>query len=208
MKTKKITLAFIIMLASISLRAQINYGIHAGLNLVTQAKNGQLWNNCDLYQGFLIGGFLEYKPFNTISFQTEINYQKKGSKVSRESGNISTVTKNEMNYISVPLLIRANIKNDQLGDRYNLTFFAGPYAGYLVSSSARMDIGGESRHVNHGQYEDFDFGAVFGGGIIYNLTNNNSIIGELRYEMGMAGIDKVNPGLRNKGMGLTVGYRF
>jgi hypothetical protein len=63
-----------------TLQAQIKFGLHAAGNLETQAELGQLWNNVDLYQGFLIGGFLEYNAGNNLSFQTELNYQKKGAK--------------------------------------------------------------------------------------------------------------------------------
>jgi hypothetical protein len=208
MKTKKIATAIIMILVSYSLNAQLNYGVHAGLNLVTQAENGKLWNNCDLYQGFLLGGFIEYKPFKVLSLQTELNYQKKGRKVISEADDINAVLRRELDYISVPLLIRATINDDQLGDKYNLTFFGGPYIGYLVSSSARIHIGDETSPAEMNHPENFDYGAVFGTGLIYKLNNGKSVIGELRYEMGMARTDKADPDLRNKGIGITAGYRF
>jgi hypothetical protein len=208
MKTKKIVTAIIAILVSYNLSAQLNYGVHAGLNLVTQSENGKLWNNCDLYQGFLLGGLVEYKPFNILSFQAELNFQKKGRKVISETGDISEVLRRELDYITVPLLLRATIKDDQLGDKYNITFFGGPYVGYMVSSSARIHIGDETSPVEINQLENLDYGAVFGTGLIYKLNNGKAIIGELRYEMGMASTDKADPDLRNKGIGITAGYRF
>lgn len=208
MKTKKIATAIIALLVSYSLNAQLNYGVHAGLNLVTQAEYGKLWNNCDLYQGFLLGGFVEYKPFNILSFQAELNYQKKGRKVISETEDINSVLRRELDYITVPLLLRATIKDDQLGDKYNLTFFGGPYMGYLLSSSSRISIGSETRSVEMNQMENLDYGAVFGTGLIYKLNNGKAIVGELRCEMGMASTGKADPDLRNKGIGITAGYRF
>ena len=56
--------------------------------------------------------------------------------------------------------------------------------------------------------EKTDWGIVFGGGISYKLANGGAILAELRYEMGLSKVDKQDTDLRNKGMGLTIGYRF
>ena len=71
----------LLLLTAMNLSAQLNYGLHAGLNVETQAELGLLWNNVDLYQGFTAGAMLEYETGNSISFQTEVNYKKKGEKV-------------------------------------------------------------------------------------------------------------------------------
>ena len=72
MKTKLFFIAAItaMLFTCQTMQAQVKYGVHAAANLETQAELGQLWNNCDLYQGFLVGGFLEYKTWNHLSFQT------------------------------------------------------------------------------------------------------------------------------------------
>jgi len=204
------TIAISVMIFLIqSAQAQFNYGVHAGLNIVTQAEMGELWNNCNSYHGYTVGGTLEYKTKSIISFQTELNYQKKGAKTDSESDGITYVEKKEFNYLSVPLLIRATINDKELGDKYSLTFFAGPYAGYLTSAHSRMNGGAEDYPVNlEDQAEKFDAGAIFGGGVIYKLNNGRAIVGELRYEMGLKSIDKNDPDLRNKGIGFTAGYRF
>jgi hypothetical protein len=206
--TRTIAMAMMIFLIQ-SARAQFNYGVHAGLNLVTQAEMGELWNNCDVYHGYTIGGVIEYKTRSLISFQTELNYQKKGAKTDSESDGITYTAKKEFNYLSVPLLIRATINDKDLGDKYDLSFFAGPYAGYLTSTHSRINSGAEDYPADlNDQAEKFDAGAVFGGGIIYKLENGKAITGELRYEMGLKSIDKLDTGLRNKGLGISVGYRF
>jgi hypothetical protein len=204
------TIAISVMIFTIqNAQAQFNYGIHGGLNLATQAEMGELWNNCDVHQGYLVGGVLEYKTGKIFSIQTELNYQKKGTKTDFYTNGTSAVNRKEYNYLTVPLLARATINDKGLGERYNLTFFAGPYAGFLTSAYSRMNEGGENYPVDiNDQAEKFDAGAVFGGGIVYNLVNGGAIIAELRYEMGLKSIDKQDPDLRNKSLGLTVGYRF
>jgi len=189
--------------------AQFEYGVHAGMNLQTQAKLGQLWNNCDLYQGYLIGGFIEYKPFNSISFQAEVNYQKKGDKTISTVEGVNSVIKREFNYLSVPLLVKTTVHDAGLGDRFDLTFFGGPYAGYLTSANAKLKVGGNTTSEDiKNEAEKYDMGVVFGSGIKYKLGNGAAIIAELRYEMGLSKIDKQDQDLRNKGAGITIGYRF
>jgi hypothetical protein len=211
MKTRiMLVSALTLMIISVqSLQAQFEYGVHAGMNLETQAKLGQLWDNCDLYQGYLLGGFIEYKAFKNISFQTELNYQKKGDKTISKVEETNSVTKREFNYLSVPLLIKTTVHDSGLGERYDLSFFAGPYAGYLTSANSKVKLGGTTSNENiENVAEKFDTGVVLGGGVKYKLGNGGAIIAELRYEMGLSKIDKKDPDLRNKGIGITLGYRF
>jgi hypothetical protein len=211
MKTKTILFAGLIamLFTCQNLQAQFNYGVHAGMNLETQAPLGELWNNCEVYQGFLIGGFLEYKTGKTLSFQTELNYQKKGEKVKTVLEGVEAINRREFNYLSVPLLVKATFHDEGLSEKMDLNFFAGPYVGYLTSANSRLKAGNSTLPVAiESQAENADMGAIFGGGAIYKLTNGGAIIAELRYEMGLSKIDKQDPDLRNKGFGLTVGYRF
>jgi opacity protein-like surface antigen len=211
MKTKIILLTLLTAMAFTcqNLQAQFNYGLHAGLNLQTQAELGQLWNNCELYQGYTAGGFLEYKAFKNISFQTELNYQKKGDKEISTVEGIESTTRREFNYLSVPVLIRGTINDPGLGDKFELTFFAGPYAGYLTSASSKLKSGGSTSTEDiENEAEKYDMGAIFGCGVNYKLANGAAIVAELRYEMGLTQVDKQDKDLRNKGAGITIGYRF
>jgi len=211
MKTKIILIAGFaaMLLIPRELQAQLKLGVHAGMNLETQAELGTLWNNCEIYPGFLLGGFLEIGAGKHISLQTELNYQKKGEKVNSSIEGAEATTKREFNYLSVPVLIRENIHNAGLGEKWDLTFFAGPYAGYLVSAKSKMSVGDETSNQDiEDQVEKSDFGAIFGGGVKYKLLNGNAISAELRYEMGLAKVDKQDPDIRNKGIGLTIGYSF
>jgi hypothetical protein len=192
-----------------TLQAQIKYGVHAAANLETQAELGQLWNNVDLYQGFLVGGFLEYRVGNNLSFQTELNYQKKGAKFTSTLNGTESVEKKEFNYLTVPILIKGNIHDVNLGENWDLTLFTGPYIGYLTSANSKVKAGKITTPIDiDSQAEKTDWGIIFGGGISYKLNNGGAIIAELRYQMGLSKVDKLDPDLRNKGMGLIIGYRF
>lgn len=202
-------LSAITIFASGTLHAQFRYGVHAGLNMVTQAENGALWDNCDVYHGYNLGGFLEYKTKSIFSVQTELNYQKKGSKSEDYSGNHTITYKNELNYLTVPLLCRVSPVNSEVDRNYNLSFLAGPYISFLTSTHSRMNNGSEDLPVDISKNaEDLDAGAVFGGGVIYKLSGNKALTAEIRYEMGMRSIVSDKPDLRNKGLGFTLGYIF
>jgi hypothetical protein len=211
MKTKIFIIAGLsaMLLTCQTLQAQIKYGLHAAGNLETQAELGQLWNNVDLYQGFLIGGFLEYNAGDHLSFQTELNYQKKGAKITSNLDGSESVQRKEFNYLSVPLLIKGNIHDPGLGDKFDLSFFTGPYIGFLTSANSNIKTDKIATSVDMDYLaEKTDWGIVFGGGISYKLANGGAILAELRYEMGLSKVDKQDTDLRNKGMGLTIGYRF
>lgn len=211
MKTKIFFIAAMtaMLLTCQTMQAQLKYGVHAAGNLETQAALGQLWNNVDLYQGFLVGGFLEYNAGNKLSFQTELNYQKKGAKITLTADGIESVERKEFNYVSIPLLIKAKIHDPGLSDNCDLSFFTGPYIGFLTSASSNIKTGKITTSVDMDNLaEKTDWGIVFGGGVSYKLANGGAILVELRYEMGLSKVNKQDPDLRNKGMGLTIGYRF
>jgi len=211
MKTKIFIIAGLtaILFTCQTMQAQIRFGVHAAGNLETQAELGQLWNNVQLYQGFLVGGFMEYRASNNLSFQTELNYQKKGAKFISNLNGSESVERKEFNYISVPLLIRGNIHDESLGDNWGVSLFTGPYIGYLTSANEKMKTGNFTTNTElDNQAEKADLGVIFGVGVSYKLSNGGAIIAELRYQMGLSEVDKNEPDLRNKGMGITLGYRF
>jgi hypothetical protein len=211
MKTKIFLIAglTVMIISCQTIQAQIKYGIHAGGNLETQAGSGQLWNNVDLYQGFMIGGFAEYNFGGIFSLQTELNYQKKGRKISSTFEGTESIVRREVNYLTVPLLAKGTFHDPGLGDKVNVSFFSGPYIGFLTSAYSNVKAGNVTTPIDiDNQSEKTDFGMVFGGEISYKLTNGGAIIAELRYQLGLVKVDKLDTDLRNKGMGITLGYRF
>ncbi|MBK9391409.1 MAG: PorT family protein [Bacteroidetes bacterium] len=141
--------------------------------------------------------------------QTELNYQKRGDKEKSTTDWTESVTRSEFNYLTIPLLAKYTLHDAELGKNLAITFFGGPYGSYLISASANVKSGNETDPIDiDNQSENTDMGAILGGGISYRLNNGGSIIAELRYQMGLKSINKQDPDLRNKGMGITVGYSF
>lgn len=211
MKTK-ITLiagfAFLLLTCQ-NIEAQFGYGVHAAGSFETQTELGKLWNNCDIYQGFMIGGFIDYKIGKNFSIQTELNYQKKGAKDKSTLYGVESVTRREFNYLTVPLLAKYTMNNSGLGDNWGISFFGGPYGSYLTSSSANNKSGNETTPIEiDSKAEKSDAGAIIGAGLSYKLKKGGAVLAELRYQMGLKSIDKNDPDLRNKGMGIIIGYSF
>lgn len=201
-------LSFLLLTAN-NLTAQLNYGLHAGLNVETQAELGLLWNNVDLYQGFTAGAVLEYETGHSLSFQTEVNYKKKGEKVESWVNEKKTVLRREFNYITVPVLVKYNFKAADAGDDWKFSLFTGPYAGFLTSVHAKSRFDGKTTSVDiNDQAEKNDWGVIFGGGISKRLPGGTAVTADLRYDMGLCKVDKENPDLRNKGFGIVIGYIF
>lgn len=199
----------LLILTANNLNAQLHYGLHAGLNVETQAELGLLWNNVELYQGFTAGAVLEYETGNSFSFQTEVNYKKKGEKVESWVNENKTVLRREFNYLTVPVLFKYNFKAADAGANWKFSLFTGPYAGFLTSVHAKSRSGGNTTSVDiNDQAEKSDWGVIIGGGISKKLSNGSAVTADLRYDMGLSEVDKENPDLRNKGIGIVIGYMF
>ena len=212
MKTKIYLLTVIaaLMLTGTELSAQARYGLHAGFGMITQAKLGTIWNNTEVSPGYFAGGFVEYPVKGRFSLQAEINYESKGDKTqSTLEGSEMTATRH-FNYLSVPLVAKGTFgKELGLPTGWSVTGIAGPYAGFLTSAKSNINFGGNSETSSiSSQAEKTDFGLLLGMGIIHELKGSGAIVGEIRYEMGLKAIDKQDSELRNKGLNLTIGYRF
>lgn len=210
MKTRISSVLFLlIILASPELMAQVRFGIHAGADLHTQAEPGELWNNCNLYQGFSAGGFAEYRNKTPFSVQAELNFQKKGEKADYETEGIKTVSNRAFNYVTLPILFKYYLKDTGLGNNWEISFMAGPSAGYLISADSRVKSGASiSERDITSEAKSTDFGVIFGGELQYNLKGGHGISAGLRYDMGLTAIDNNESGNRNKGAGITIGYIF
>jgi|WetSurMetagenome_2_1015567.scaffolds.fasta_scaffold295527_2 hypothetical protein len=212
MKTKIYLLAILVctIFTYQNLNGQVKLGIHEGINIGTQSELGQLWDNNKIYSGLLAGVSAEYQIGNSLSLQTEINFQQKGARYDVSSEGIEKTKIRKFDYITVPLLVKG-IFGEKLGlqGNWKATGFAGPYVSYLTTANISVKAGDNTLTTNiENNVENNDWGVVFGGGVLYNLGNGGAITTELRYEMGLGKIEKMNSDLRNKIIGLTIGYRF
>lgn len=163
------------LLCFLSIQAQVNPGMKAGVNFATAKALGP-WKN-EMSPGINAGG-LVYFPFsNKFFLQTEILYSLKGYKFT-SSGNIYTGTAT-LNYLNIPVLFGVLISGNL--DK-TLSVYAGPEIGFLLSGKSKKSdfYRGNSEDNLKDIFNKTDIGIVFGSAFYFS-----SQIGmEARYSYG------------------------
>ncbi len=201
MKTlSRITLTVVLLSTIIGLNAQsFKYGVQAGSNFSVQSQIGDYYNNSDIRTGLHAGVFGNYSFNESITLQTEVSYDQKGSK----TGTI----KNNFDYVTVPVLIKYSLgKSWKTPLRFNI--YTGPYVGFLINAESKN----ESAEVNEttdlkDATNKAEVGLISGFGIKYPVSNHN-ILFDVRLGLGFSPYDKVNYVPKNKYIGLSLGYEF
>jgi len=209
MKTKGLILSGTLILLTLTLNAQIKFGIKEGLNFSTQSELGMLWDNNDIKTGFTLGATFDYRFHSVISLQTELNYKTEGSAYEiKETSGKKGVNMN-YNYYNVPLLLKARF-NEQLGlnESWLVSFYGGPYYSYLNKSESEIEVDGITTVTDfEDNADESDYGMIFGGEVSRALVKGELFL-DLRYEMGLNDISVIDKDLRNKVIGIGIGYRF
>lgn len=204
MRTIKIRVLGLVMSLVLTMGAfaqDFNYGIKGGANFAVQSEIGDIYKNNDIKTGLHVGVFGNLELGKNVSLQTEVNYEQKGSKT-------ETIT-SKYDYISVPVLVKYSLgKSDNTSLEYN--FNVGPYASFLVK--AENEIEGASDGLNNtidvkDDTENLEFGLITGFGVEYPLGDNNLIL-DLRFGLGLSSFDKDDTDVRNKYVGVSLGYEF
>lgn len=186
---KKILLVTVLLLAaSTSMQAQLfKFGFKGGLNYANQSGSG-ITINTDNYDkeaitSYHAGLIAEIKVTDGFSVQPEILYSTQGATYK----NAFEEFKNELGYISIPVLAKFN---------FNKTFSldVGPQASFLLS---------ERKNVNFRDSETFEFGVA--GGLTLNVTKNIFLQG--RYVLGLTEASK-DAEVKNSVVQISAGLRF
>ena len=169
--------------------AKPRFGITAGITLAD--VGGEDLQNTKLKTGF-VGGVVAALPLGSgFSFQPELVYSMKGTKV--DSTNIELSVK--VNYFELPLLVRYEVPVTGSTKPFLL---AGPALAIQTSckfavsqQGATISIGCEELFNQGGasniDSKTFDFGAIFGGGLAFDVGGRSMSIG-VRYDLGLTKI--------------------
>jgi Outer membrane protein beta-barrel domain len=167
-----------------------HYGVRGGINLATVAIPNSfttIANPTDVYKiGGMGGVFYNFAITKMFSVQPEINFSQQGHKIS--NGIDYDILKN--NAMNVPVLLKLTVGEN------NLKFFvnAGPYAGFLLTSTQSKYIGGykseksidfATQSSNEISSTRLDYGLQGGAGLQFNLGGPLLEI-EGRYNYGLA----------------------
>jgi hypothetical protein len=132
------------------------------------------------------GGFIGYRITNLIGIQAEVLNSAKGAHIRESIGGVPVETTLKYDYTEVPLLITFSEKGE---GQLTPMLFAGPYIAFLNKAEGTFITGGQEVTEPLADQKDKDFGFVFGASLRYRL-GVISLVGDLRYDLGLADVDK------------------
>jgi hypothetical protein len=186
---KRILLATIVLFAaSANMQAQaIKFGLKAGLNYANQSGNNISTSLIDYKKeaitSYHAGLIAEIKLTDGFAIQPELLYSTMGATYK----NAGKEFKNELGYISIPVMAKLSINN-------SISLDLGPQASFLLS---------ERENVNFKEAETFEFAAA--AGLTLNVTKSLFIQG--RYVLGLTEATK-EADVKNSVVQLPAGFKF
>jgi Outer membrane protein beta-barrel domain len=220
---KKIfTLTVLSLIIFTSTKAQVSYGVQAGVNIANwQGDAMQSLNDVvDLSNGFIgtksrtgfhIGGYANIPLTETISFEPGLQYSQKGYAMQGDLKiealkflGVNASAKVEANYFDMPLLVKAEVAK-------GLSIYAGPQISYLAKTSLHVNtsvLGISLLNKRLDLTDNFnrvDVGAVAGVG--YQFDNGFNI--KAGYDYGLSKLDKNdNFNAYNRVVKISLGFSF
>jgi hypothetical protein len=186
---KRIILVAVVLLAvSVDMQAQlVRFGIKAGLNYANQTGSNITVNstnyNTDGITSYHAGLVAELKLTPGFSIQPELLYSTQGATYK----NAFEEFKNELGYLSIPVLAKINLNK-------TISLDLGPQASFLLSERNNFDVNNA---------ETFDFGVA--GGLSLSLTKRFFIQG--RYVLGLTEASK-EAQVKNSVLQISAGFKF
>jgi hypothetical protein len=185
---KTILITVLLLAVSINMQAQLlRFGIKAGLNYANQNGSEITINNSNYttsaITSYHTGLVAEIKLMNSFSIQPELLYSTQGATYK----NAVEEFKNELGYLSIPVLAKINLSKV-------VSIELGPQASFLLSERNNFDV-------KNG--ETFEFAAV--GGLGINITKNIFLQG--RYVLGLTEVSQ-NADAKNSVLQFSAGLMF
>ncbi|MCH7402175.1 porin family protein [Belliella kenyensis] len=184
---KTVYLAFILTVIgfSESFAQGLNFGIKGGANIANYSGDISSYSS-ESITSYHAGAFVELGLGSNFSIQPELLYSTIGSNITFNGAREDF--KNELGYISVPVLARVYL----IPNRLSLDF--GPQVSFLMNQSEDLDISNSNT---------FDF-AVSGGATLHIL---GPLFIQGRYNLGLTDV-KPNADVTNRVVQLSAGLRF
>ncbi|MBK0371187.1 porin family protein [Flavobacterium agrisoli] len=181
---KKIILGVLLTVASMTqMQAQLlQIGVKGGVNFANLTGSDIQTDGITSFHAGLVS---EIKLLENFSVQPELLYSTQGAKLTSDV--LNTEFKNELGYISIPVLAKFYV-----ADRLSLE--VGPQASFLVSEKNDLDIENS---------ETFDFSLV--GGLGYKITDGFFV--QARYGLGLTDVAP-DADVKNSVFQLSAGFMF
>ena len=185
LQMRKIILLCLVLAGIHQTNAQfVEFGIKGGLNF-TNYRDGNLSNfEFETATNYHFGAVAEFSLLSNLNIQTELLYSTQGAQFERAGFDV----KNELGYISIPVLAKVYINNE------NLSLEVGPQFSFLAT---------ERNKVGTKDTETYDFGLI--GGLGLKLTDTFFI--QARYVLGLSDV-KPNADIKNSAIQVSLGMMF
>jgi hypothetical protein len=178
------TLILLILGTGLSKAQLLKFGVKGGVNFANYTGGDISDVDFKAITSYHGGAVMELKMFENFAIQPELLYSTQGS----ELEGLGDQVKNELGYISIPVLAKFYLTSNEL------SLELGPQASFLVS---------ERNEVDATVTNSFDFGLA--GGLSYKITNGLFVSG--RYVAGLTEA-KQDADLKNSVIQFSVGYMF
>jgi hypothetical protein len=185
---KTILVAVVLFAMSNAAQAQlVKFGIKGGVNYANQ-NGSSITVNSTNYETSAITNYhaglvAEVKLTDGFSIQPELLYSTQGATYK----NAFTEFKNELGYLSVPLLAKFHLNK-------TVSLDLGPQASFLLS---------ERNNFDYNNAETFEFAAL--GGLSFNITKSFFLQG--RYVLGLTEASK-DAQVKNSALQISAGFTF
>jgi len=178
---------------TVSLQAQVRFGVKAGLNLADVSVSDAQGVSFSMKPDFNAGVLAEIHLVGKLSLQPEIMYSGQGSDIKADT----VKGKYNFQFINVPVLLKYEIA-------HGLFVETGPQLGVLAGAKLKQD-GGSSTDVKD-ELKTADFGWTLG--LSYLLPMNFGV--DARYNLGLTNYlkDSGNGSIKNGVFQVGVFYLF
>ena len=184
MKKTIVTLILLVLGTSLSQAQLLQFGVKGGVNFANYTGGDVSGVDFKTITSYHAGMVMELKVLENLAIQPELLYSTQGSELNDIGGQI----KNELGYLSIPVLAKFYLTPNKL------SLELGPQASFLVS---------ERNEVNADDTNSFDF--AIAAGLSYKITDGLFVSG--RYVGGLTEI-KRDADIKNSVIQFSLGYMF
>lgn len=182
----------------------VSLGLRAGLNFANASTEGVSLST-STRTGLVLGGLLEIGLSDAIFIQPEIFYIQKGAEFTISGGGQSATVTWKFDYIEMSALLKAKFGSTE----FKPYIFGGPNIGINVVAEAEGKSGTQSQTVDlKNLIESTDFAFDIGVGGEYSMNEETSLVGDIRYSLGLSDIDKSESSWKSTGVQIILGVKF
>lgn len=215
-KSLKFNTLFLTLLLSVAPifmygQEKFTFGIQGGVNYSSLRFEDDRIFDHDSEIGYLFGISTNLYIKKKLSLDVELNYERKKVSVYVPELFINSVSFGGdfrnfdiYEYITLPVMLRYEI-----GNVNSFYIKGGPFLGCLLTAKEKINDGDLSQDLSK-YFTDFDFGLSVGIGKIVTLNSTNTLVLEVRNNIGLTSIDSDprSQSTKTNSLNFIVGWNF